>query len=387
MSTSEEKSFYRGTNLTFQVLGGLGAILMVALSIYLTKHYFDVHFPTGLTGGGLCDINAFFNCDVATNSFLSNIAGVPISLLGLFMGLFILFGFIFNNDQVEGTIHTLLWINGVGCLFLFIFSLVALGGLCPACTLYYVASWLVLVCFHKTSSYRSIGIPAIAGYGVTVLIVFVIMFNYVSNKKEQANSAKSKLAQSLISQFDNLPNLGAPEINSDYLMAKAADDFKQAPVQITKFSDFECPACKMLSDILHKVAKKYEGKVSIQYFFYPLDNNCNPEMERPLHQNACRAAFFAACLPQKFPEIEAEIFSNQENLSQEWVEKRVKEEGVEDCYKSKETRDKVLSYIKAAKPFNVKSTPTFLLNGVKIEGVLPENQLGILIDHILSKKK
>lgn len=386
MSTSEERSFYRGTQLNMQILGGLGAILMVALSIYLTKHYFDVHFPTGLTGGGLCDINAFFNCDVATNSFLSNIAGVPISLLGLFMGLFILFGFIFNNDQIEGTIHTLLWINGIGCLFLFFFSLIALGGLCPACTLYYVASWLVLFAFHKSSSYRSIGIPALAGYGVTVLIVFAVTFNYVSNKKEQASSAKSALAKGLISQFENLPKLGAPKINSDYIMAKVGDDFKSAPVRITKFSDFECPACKMLSEILHRIAKKYEGKVAIQYFFYPLDNNCNPEMKRPAHQNACKAAYLAACLPQKFPEIEENIFSNQESLSHDWIQKRVKEEGVEECYKSKETREKVLSYIKQAKPFNVKSTPTFLLNGVKIEGVLPENQLSILIDHILSKK-
>ncbi len=385
MSTTEEKSFYRGTQLTYQVLGGLGGILMVALSIYLTKHYFDVHFPTGLSSGGLCDINAFFNCDVATNSFLSNIAGVPISLLGLFMGLFILFGFIFNNDKIEGTIHTLLWFNAVGCLLLFLYSLIGLGGLCPACTMYYVASWLTLFCFHKTSSYRSIGLPALAGYGFTVLLVFVITFNYVSNKKEQANNAKSKLAKGLISQFENLPNLGAPKVNSDYLMASAGGDFKEAPVRITKFSDFECPACKMLSDVLHKTAKKYEGKVAIQYFFYPLDNNCNPEMERPLHQNACNAAYLAACLPKKFKEMEEDIFSNQENLSQEWIERRVKEEGVEECYKSKETREKVLTYIKAAKPFNVKSTPTFLLNGVKIEGVLPENQLSILIDHILSK--
>ena len=125
-SPQEEKSFYRGTNLTFQVLGGIGAVLMVALSIYLTKHYFDVHFPTGLGGSGLCDINAFFNCDVATNSFLSNIAGVPISLLGLFMGLFVLFGFIFNGEKVEGTVHALLWLNGVGCIFLFLWRFIIL---------------------------------------------------------------------------------------------------------------------------------------------------------------------------------------------------------------------------------------------------------------------
>ena len=382
---TEQRSFYRGTNLTYQILGGIGGILMVALSIYLTKHYFDVHFPTGLGGSGLCDINAFFNCDVATTSFLSNIGGVPISMLGLFMGLFVLFGFIFNGEKVEGTIHALLWLNGAGCLFLFLFSLIALGGLCPACTLYYVASWLVLFSFYKTSDIRTIGIPVLLGYGLTVVIVFAVTFGYVKNKTEENKSAKSKLAQGLISQFENLPKLGAPSFDSDYRMDTLGTSFKEAKVRITKFSDFECPACKMLSEVLHKIEKKYKGKVAIQYFFYPLDNNCNPEMQRALHQNACKAAYLAACLPEKFQEVEAKIFDNQESLSNDWIESQAKEYGVMDCYKDSKTREKVLTYIKQAKPFGVKSTPTFLLNGVKIEGVLPDNQLSILIDHILSK--
>lgn len=382
---TEQRSFYRGTNLTLQVLGGIGGVLMVALSVYLTKHYFDVHFPTGLGSSGLCDINAFFNCDVATNSFLSNIAGVPISLLGLFMGLFVLFGFIFNGEKVEGTIHALLWLNGAGCIFLFLFSLIALGGLCPACTLYYVASLLVLFCFHKTSDIRGIGVPVLLGYGLTVVVVFGVTFGYVSNKKEQANSAKSKLAQGLISQFENLPKLGTPKFDSEFRMDSMGGAFKDAPVRITKFSDFECPACKMLSQVLHKIEKKYAGKVAIQYFFYPLDNNCNPEMKRALHQNACKAAYLAACLPSKFQEVEEKIFNNQESLSYEWIENEAKGYGVMDCFKDSKTQEKVLTYIKQAEPFGVKSTPTFLLNGVKIEGVLPENQLSILIDHILKK--
>ncbi len=385
MSNTEEKSFYRGTNLSLQILGVIAAIAMVALSIYLTKHYFDVKFPTGLVGGGLCDINSFFNCDLATHSLLSNIAGVPISLLGLLTGVFILFGFLFNNERVEGTIHFLLWINAIGCAFLLVFSLVALGGLCPACTLYYLASFIALFTFYKTSNYKAISLPVFASYGAVYLIIFGITYNYVSGKEAKTSEAKSKLAKGLISQFQNLPNLGSPSINSEFMMATTGQDFKEAKVRITKFSDFECPACKMLSEVLHKVSKKYEGKVAIQYFFYPLDNNCNPEMKRPMHQNACNAAYLAACLPEKFAAIEEEIFSNQQNLTTEWIEKRAKEEGVLDCYKSKETKDKIATYIKASKPFNIKSTPTFLLNGIKIEGVLPENQLSILIDHILSK--
>ena len=83
--------------------------------------------------------------------------------------------------------------------------------------------------------------------------------------------------------------------------------------------------------------------------------------------------------------MEEKIFNNQESLSYEWIENEAKGYGVMDCFKDSKTQEKVLTYIKQAEPFGVKSTPTFLLNGVKIEGVLPENQLSILIDHILKK--
>jgi protein-disulfide isomerase/uncharacterized membrane protein len=377
-----QKSFYRENTLKYHIFGGLGAILMVILSIYLTNHYFAVKFPTGLGGGGLCDINAFFNCDVATHSAFSNIAGVPISLLGLLMGLFVLFGYLFNNEEIEGTIHGLLIINGVGCLILFLYSLIGLGGLCPACTMYYVASWSTLFAFFKTSDIRIPSPLPLISYGVVYGAIFFGTYQFVQGKE----SKTSKLAQSLITQYDGLANLGEPKNTSDYIMAGTKEGYKSAAIRITKFSDFECPACKALSDILHKVAKKYEGKIAIQYFFYPLDNNCNPAMKTPLHRYACKAAYMAACAPQKFQEVEADIFANQPSLSDEWIEKKAKELGVTECMNKKETKDKVVEYIAAAKSFNIRSTPTFLLNGVKIEGVLPESQLSILIEHILKKK-
>jgi protein-disulfide isomerase/uncharacterized membrane protein len=377
-----QKSFYRDNTLKYHIFGGLGALLMVIVSIYLTNHYFAIKFPTGLGGGGLCDINAFFNCDVATHSSFSNIAGVPISLLGLLMGLFALFGYLFNNEKIEGTIHGLLIINGVGCFALLLYSLIGLGGLCPACTMYYIASWSTLFAFFKTSEHRIPSPLPLISFGIVYAALFFGTFKYVQGKESKVN----KLADSLISQYDSLANLGEPKNPSEFLMAGTKNGYASSPIRITKFSDFECPACKALSDILHKVAKKYEGKIAIQYFFYPLDNNCNPAMKTPLHRFACKAAYMAACTPQNFANVEADIFANQGSLSDEWINKKAKELGVTECMDTKETKNKVAKYIAAAKSFNIKSTPTFLLNGVKIEGVLPETQLTILIDHLLKKE-
>lgn len=370
-----------------QVIGGIAAFAMIALSIYLTKHYFDVVYPSGnLSGSTLCNINSFFNCDVATTSIASNIFGVPISLLGLLMGLLIFAGFFFKSEGLEKTVHTLLYVNAAGCAVLFIYSLVGLGGLCPACTLYYIFSFAALFAFIKTSDLKGIHFPSFVTFGVVYLAIFGITKANLPKNMDDPNDVPKAVKEGLIKQFNELKKMGSPDFDSEYIMASAGVPFKEAPVRITKFSDFECPACKMLSDILHKVAKRYKGKVAIQYFYYPLDNNCNPEMKGPMHKNACKAAYLTACKPENFASLEAEIFENQDKLTDQWLADLAKREGVEECMKKPETKEKVVKYINAAKPFNVKSTPTFLLNGVKIEGVLPQNQLEVLIKYILEKK-
>ena len=133
------KSLFRGSSVSIHALLMLLAASMIGVSIYLTNHYFAVKFPTGLAGSAtLCDINSFFNCDTATNSPLSNIAGVPISVFGMLMGIFTFMGFVFKTDEMEGTIYQVLLLNLVGCVVLFLYSLIALGSLCPFCTLYYI---------------------------------------------------------------------------------------------------------------------------------------------------------------------------------------------------------------------------------------------------------
>lgn len=382
------RSFYQDRYFNMQVLGGLSALFMLGLSIYLTKHYFNVIYPSGKLGGSaLCDINAFFNCDVATTSLASNIFGVPISLIGVLLGIFILLGFFFKSEGLERTIHSLLYINAAGCIILFIYSLVGLGGLCPACTLYYIFSLITLFVFRKTSDFKGVHLPSFFTFGLVYIAIFGITKANLPKTQNDASDVPQSVREGLIKQFKELKKMGTPDFDSEYIMSSSSVKFKEAPVQITKFSDFECPACKMLSEVLHKISNKYKEKVAIQYFFYPLDNNCNPEMTRPMHKLACKAAYIAACKPEKFSLLEQEFFSNQEKLTEEWLNNIAKRENIEECSKDLKTKEKVISYIKAAKPFNVKSTPTFLLNGVKIEGVLPQSQLEVLINYILKQKK
>ncbi|WP_372651165.1 thioredoxin domain-containing protein [Halobacteriovorax sp.] len=380
----QKKSFYREGSFNAQIILGAIAIAMIGVSIYLTSHYFGVKFPTNISESStLCNFNSFFNCDTTTNSPASNIAGIPISLFGVLIGAFLMLGFVFKNEEIEGTNHLILIVNAVGCLVLFLYSIFALGGLCPMCTVYYILSWIALFIFNKFSSHRFIGLKTIAIYFVLTAVASGATWKTVNNKENQI----SQIADSLLNQYWKLPNLGKPSTDSEFRIASASEKFEDAPLQLTFFSDFQCPACKALSDNSHAIARKYEGKINIQYMYYPLDHNCNPKMQRPLHTLACQAAYLATCLPTKFEKVHDDIFNNQSNLSMEWLTNYAKRENVVECVKSPETKKKVQDIISRAEPFNINSTPTMLVNGVKIEGVLPLNQLYIILDDILAKAK
>ena len=64
-----------------------------------------------------------------------------------------------------------------------------------------------------------------------------------------------------------------------------------------------------------------------------------------------------------------------------------KNNNLEKCVAEQETKDKVLALIKAATPFNIRSTPSYLINGAKIEGVIPLDQLSAIFDEIIKRAK
>jgi len=376
-----KKSLYLDSTVNFHLILVTLALAVIGTTIYLTQHYFSVVYPDGLSAGSLCNINSFLNCDAATHSKLSNIMGVPISLFGFLISIFTLSNYLFKNRNFEGTLYYVLALNVVGCLILFIYSLIALGSLCPFCTIYYVLSTGLFLLFHFKSEERSFSLPALAAMGAVVLVAASGFYFYAKSQKTTQN----QMSDALMKEFDSYVNLGTPKILSPHRLASVAPEFDKAPIQISVFSDFQCPACKALSEILEAVAKKYQAKANIQYYFYPLDSSCNSKMSQPLHPHACEAAYLAHCSGEKFASTHNEIFANQQSLDSAWLTNKAKEMGLSECVAKPETKKAVADLVEVGNGFNVHSTPTMLVNGVKIEGVLPLNQLEIILDELIRR--
>ena len=122
----------------------------------------------------------------------------------------------------------------------------------------------------------------------------------------------------------------------------------------------------MLSDLVPKLVKRYKDKINIKYLFYPLDPLCNSKMTSMLHPlPVCRRT---SVLPgRKAYGAHDEIFENQSDLSEEWLSKKVKEANVTECYENEKTMTDITKIVDIGNEIGIRSTPTVLLNNIKIE--------------------
>jgi protein-disulfide isomerase len=149
-----------------------------------------------------------------------------------------------------------------------------------------------------------------------------------------------------------------------------------AKVLIVKFNDFQCPACGQsylaYKPVLEKYAKSNPGEVRVVLKDYPLNSQCNQNLTTVLHAAACDAAVAVrlARLRNRDAALEDWLYTNQESMTPESVRKAAREIGQVTDFEEKyaSTLESVKSDIAYGKQLAVRSTPTFFINGVKVEG-------------------
>lgn len=145
-------------------------------------------------------------------------------------------------------------------------------------------------------------------------------------------------------------------------------DSAEPKVEIVKYSDFQCPACKYFVSIEEKLKEEYGDKVKITYKHFPLNMH-------EFAQLAARASE-AAKAQGKFQEMHDLIFEGQE----QWA--RGNAEGMFIGYAKKldlnmdqfkedlnsaSTQNIVMKDKQQGLDLSVNSTPTFFINGAKLE--------------------
>ncbi len=355
---------------------------IVFVGAYLTNHFFDTVYPSGISSGSsFCDINQFWGCDKATKSALGVILGTPTSVFGIIIGIFgILVGFI-GKKELESTAKVIYGVNLIACLSLFLFSLVSLGSLCPMCTVYYVLSAAAFFMLYKFSDLTFTVDMKWVGLMLALVIVPMIGFNtYISSIEEK----KKNLSQSYITQFSKLKEYGDPKEESPFKVHMGTENFADAPLRLSVFSDFQCPYCKAVAEQLPKLIAEFGDKINIQYMFYPLDATCNKKMKGGMHPYACNAAYLSACDKSKFPEVHDYIFENQNEINMNNIKLWAKKFDIDTaCLEDKTVQGYIQKTLEAGEQYNLKSTPTMIINGKKLEGMVPTVYLKAILRSLI----
>jgi protein-disulfide isomerase len=169
-----------------------------------------------------------------------------------------------------------------------------------------------------------------------------------------------------------------------------------APVTIVVFDDLECPYCsQMYRQLFPDTMAHYNGRLRIVYKDFPL---------QPIHPWAMHAAVDANCLMaqseagywnfvdyahthgaditgDKKPETAFTGLDKQ--ATDEGARQKVNLDELKACVAKQDTTA-ILASIDQGKALKVEPTPTLFINGEKVEGAIPEDQLWQIIDHAMA---
>lgn len=161
-------------------------------------------------------------------------------------------------------------------------------------------------------------------------------------------------------------------------------------VTLIEFGDYQCPACGQYFPIVQEVKKKYGNDISFRFANFPLVQ---------IHPNAMVAARAAeaASLQNKFWEMHDLLFQNQSTWSSMSNPSPVFEQYAKSLdldiekFKQDSASAGVLATINAdtaeAQSYGATGTPTFVLNGKKIDSPSSLEDFSKVIDEAIKNSQ
>jgi protein-disulfide isomerase len=170
---------------------------------------------------------------------------------------------------------------------------------------------------------------------------------------------------------------------------------RDAKVTIVNYDDFQCPFCsRMHQTLMSDIIKNYGDRVRIIYKDFPLYD---------IHPWANRAAVNANCLNEQSSDaywaFADYLHANQrqigggkpvneqlaelDRLAQDFGKKsNLEPQRLQACLKA-QSDSAVRASVKEAAALGVSATPTLFVNGEKIDGAVPQDEVRAVIDRAL----
>lgn len=146
-------------------------------------------------------------------------------------------------------------------------------------------------------------------------------------------------------------------------------DPSKAKLIVFEYADLQCPACALYAPGVTNAAEKFKDEVTFVFRHFPL----------PMHQHAWNAAYAAEAAGEqgKFSEMEEILFQRQREWSSLSNAKDKFREYAEDLgldidkydadFGSDAAKERIKQDIRTAVLLGVDSTPSFYVNGAKVD--------------------
>ena len=161
---------------------------------------------------------------------------------------------------------------------------------------------------------------------------------------------------------------------------------KDAKVTFIEYSSLSCPACAIFhKEVFEQLKKEYIDHNLVLYIY----------RDYPINAPGLQGALLAHCIPGKFFIMQKILFDAQNKWAfrgdYDHILKGIARlSGIDNaqfdkCINDKNQTDKIIEKaFVATKILNIDATPTFFINGKKINGIKDFSQLKKIIDNFLN---
>jgi uncharacterized membrane protein/protein-disulfide isomerase len=380
---------------------------LLASTAAAVTHYHLLYDPTYRS---FCDVSERISCTQVYASRFSMAFGIPVAIFGAvwFTAAALLsVGGLTARESVRESVPGYLFVLSTVALSVILYlgyiSLFVLKAVCLLCLTTYAAVIGLFLVSGAATSIPMKTLPKRASRDLRVLaasplaIALVVLFfagaatTVAFFPREGTSASGEPLApaptQDQRSEFERWYS-SQPRVP---LILSA----EGAKVLIVKFNDFQCPACGQSYLAYKPILAKYDadrpGAVKVILKDYPLNRDCNDGLPQTIHPAACDAAVAVrlAAFRNKTEAMEDWLYTHQPTMTSPGVRQAAKDVAQISDFDAKyaEILALVKSDVALGRQLGVRSTPTFFINGVKIEGALPPQYFDQAIAYELKHAK
>ncbi len=391
--------------------GSLAALVALGATAALGFLFLWLELVLARSGGtAFCALDSATSCTAAWDSpFASRIhrlSGLPLAAWGLVWSVaaFVL-PLLALLRQAEGTPQPalisatrLLAAVGVGAVAVMLMASAVLGVFCVGC----LAADIVIAGYAGIAlfSWAPLGYPQLSRAAMLAglacaLGYLTLLYPGLHTPKPAAEAGREAVSraaapakgtgdaerdQRLVEMVDSLdPSLRqtlsdalAIYRNSEPVIGPASSRTNPAPVHITEWTDIRCEHCAELQQTLLNLQEQTpRGSFTVEARQFPLDGECNPEVERATDPVRCLAARARICLAKdaKSDDFARALFARQKELTASQLYQIaapfMERKALESCVASPQTRAQLEEDIAYASRFASDGTPIVAVNGRK----------------------